>query len=535
MAHPIDAASSDEEVLAALNVSSPSSAAMSYAISLRTMLAVCGLVMVADLTLYSHQGFASVASFLLAAPCLLAIGMQSIRVNRWLLLVSVALLLASIRLCWQGHAGLVAMGLCLVAAFAMSLHSIIPYIGDLIRFIVAAPIAGLGSLLAQSSESKRSSTYQIEIQWFAIGLPILATSVFAAIFVMANPDLQSLFSHQLTNLWNYVRDWINGFSVGQSLFWILVALLSLGFYFPHRTHYPTWPDNTPLPSAINQSSVWFAPLRNMLMAVSVLFAVYLTYEFYTLWFREFPKGFYYAGYAHEGAAWLTVALALSTAVLSASLQGEVLADTRISELRRWAWVWSILNLVLAVAVYHRLSIYIDFNGMTRMRTIGLFGVTCVLAGFIWVMLKINHRRSFVWLVQRQLWTLAAAVFLYLLTPVDVIVHAFNVRQILAGHLAPSVQITEHPLSDEGMMMLPPLLDCQDATIREGIRAMLATRHDQLAATTPGQIHWTAFQCSTHFLQNHLDSLAGYWPHFTADKVRRDTAYKEFKAYAFQWY
>ncbi len=56
----------------------------------------------------------------------------------------------------------------------------------------------------------------------------------------------------------------------------------------------------------------YPALRNTLWTVIGLFAVYLVFEFMTLWFRSLPPGFYYAGYARERAAWLTVALALAT-------------------------------------------------------------------------------------------------------------------------------------------------------------------------------------------------------------------------------
>ena len=63
-----------------------------------------------------------------------------------------------------------------------------------------------------------------------------------------------------------------------------------------------------------------------------LFAVYLALQFQTLWFRVFPKGFYYSGYAHDGAAWLSAALALATAALSAIFRGAVLQDPRLPRL-----------------------------------------------------------------------------------------------------------------------------------------------------------------------------------------------------------
>jgi hypothetical protein len=163
----------------------------------------------------------------------------------------------------------------------------------------------------------------------------------------------------------------------------------------------------------------------------VLFAVYLVFEFRTLWFRNFPQGFYYSGYAHEGAAWLTFAMALATAVLSLVFRGPLLGDPRLPRLRRLGWVWSAENLVLAVAVYHRLAIYIGFNGMGPMRMVGFYGMTAVALGFLLALWKIARGRSFGWLVRRQLWALAIVVYLFALTPVDAIVTEYNVRRILA--------------------------------------------------------------------------------------------------------
>ncbi len=67
----------------------------------------------------------------------------------------------------------------------------------------------------------------------------------------------------------------------------------------------------------------------------------------------------------SGSRWLTVALALATVLLSTIFQGQILQDERQGLLRKLAWVWSLQNLLLAAAVYHRLWIYVGFNGMTR--------------------------------------------------------------------------------------------------------------------------------------------------------------------------
>ena len=268
----------------------------------------------------------------------------------------------------------------------------------------------------------------------------------------------------------------------------------------------------------------------------LLFAVYLAFEFATLWFREFEEGFYYSGYAHEGAAWLTVALALSTGILSVVFGGRILQDSRLPRLRRLAWIWSLENMLLAVAVYHRLYIYIGFNGMTRMRTVGIFGMSAVVVGFILVLWKIACNRDFIWLMRRHLWTLAVTIYLFALTPVDTLVVSYNVRRILSGDPAPSVQISVHPISSEGVLLLQPLVHCRDQTIAEGVCAMLAQRHEEAEtlARRRREQGWTTFQIADHVVLTGLRAASSSWDKY-ADKGKRDTALESFHEYAYKWY
>ncbi len=283
-------------------------------------------------------------------------------------------------------------------------------------------------------------------------------------------------------------------------------------------------------------SPWYATCRNTLAAVSVLFAIYLVFEFNTLWFRQFPVGFCYSGYAHQGAAWLTIALALATVVLSVVFQDEILRDPNVRKLRNLAWIWSMENFLLAVAVYHRLHIYIGFNGLTRMRIVGLFGMSAVVVGFLLVLWKIAFNRSFLWLVHRHAWTLAMAIYLFVLTPVDAIVVSYNVRRVLAGDPAPSVQISVHEINSEGVSLLLPLLQSENKVIREGVRAMLADFDDQLRQSVERRRRagWTAFQMADRRLFRRLQAESQQWGE-CRDLVVRQEKRKRFDKYAYHWY
>jgi hypothetical protein len=280
----------------------------------------------------------------------------------------------------------------------------------------------------------------------------------------------------------------------------------------------------------------YAPFRNTLLTLIVLFGIYLVFEFSTLWGREFPDGFYYAGYAHQGAAWLTFALALATGLLSLIFSGTVLQDARLAGLRKLTWIWSAQNLLLAAAVYNRLMIYVGFNGMTRMRTVGFFGITLVVVGFALVLWKIRQHYGFWWLIRAQLIALVLTVIGYGLFPVDWVAHRYNTARVSAGYLHPSVMIAVKPTDDEGMLPLIELVDVDDKTIREGVQAMLAQRQREIESeSTSEPWHWTKYQGSTAALYRRMDANASKWDRFWKSPRARNESIEKFRDYAMQWY
>ena len=343
-------------------------------------------------------------------------------------------------------------------------------------------VVGSGGVHAQ--RARRPRWRIARIGFLSIALPLAAFIAFSLLFILANPDLLDSFGQRAEKILTAFREWLIDFSPHplEMMFWLAIAWIAIGMLRPMLSR-PLFEgleivERDSKDVAVAQTpSPLYAAARNTLVTVLVLFAIYLVFEFKTLWFRKFPDGFYYSGYAHQGAAWLTVALALATIVLSLVFRGTVLRDPRLKTLRRIAWLWSLENVLLALAVYHRLHIYVGFNGMTRMRIVGILGISAVLIGFLLVLWKIARNRGFLWLVRRHLWTVAFAVYLYGVLPVDSIVVNYNVQRILAGDSAPSVQITEHEISSEGVLLLAPLLECDDAVVREGVRAYLADRYE----------------------------------------------------------
>jgi hypothetical protein len=375
------------------------------------------------------------------------------------------------------------------------------------------------------------------------GLPLASVACFGRFFELANPDVSKLVGEGSTRISDFLVENFSQFTPNFSevLFWLAMAWVFAGLLKPLMK--ASILENFRSPPTAKCSafeppveSAMYPAYANTLSAVILLFVVYLVFEFQTLWLTEFPPGFYYSGYAHEGAAWLTIALALATVLLSVMFRADVLLDDRLPRLRRLAWVWSALNLCLAAAVYHRLMIYVGFNGMTRMRTVGFLGISAVVAGFLLVVRKIAGGQDFVWLIRRQLWVLAFAGFLFAVIPVDALVHRYNVRRILAGDPAPSVQIGVHPMDAGGLMELFPLLDSDNPLIREGVRAMLAQKALDMPKTLERRDRqgWTSFQWADWTLAQRLEENKFLWsPHEKAEP--RHEALKAFQDYAYQWY
>lgn len=530
-----------------------------------------GIAFFADVLLFRGDGYSGFGIFLLATALLSWFGIssrsshnQSRHVHSFVVLM--LLVFCAGRLIWLGSVDVALLGLILLPAFAYSRFGYEPFVVETIVYGICATVlrslskneTGAISAGVQHRRNPLADEYKAtdtnidtestiesnvgsliptqKLPGLEFFLPIIVIVIFGTIFTLANPDMIEFVTSHIKLTFDWFTSIFSGISIWEIPFLVFVLLLAAGllrpYWFPTPTSKLSVIDGT-------DESPYYAAFRNTLLAVVALFAAYIVFEFSTLWFRKFPENFYYAGYAHEGAAWLTIALGLATVLLSIIFRSAILGDPRLAKLKRLAWTWSALNLLLALAVYNRMGIYIRFNGMTRMRVVGLFGISAVVIGFALVIIRIRRHYNFGWLLQRQLWTLFCAIALYCVLPVDMVVHQYNTGQVLSGYLPPSVQITEHPVDNEGCRMLIPLLNCDDPIIRDGIAAMLTDRFQTLSSSEGGQNkHWTARQLSNEALYRDLLSIMKNEPNkFAAvqNNADRKTAWDNFRDYAFQWY
>lgn len=507
----------------------------------RVVLTIIAMVVLSDLTLYQARGFFGPAIFFPLAAILLLVGTYRAKLTSTALLLGLLIITLACRLAWSGGVVQLLTALWALNAFTMTIHGVGPWLLESIVFLASTVPGGYECLRAVQIGWRRSVLGPVDrgepAPILNFLLPLISVIIFGTIFVFANPDLILRFSSIMGDIVSRIQLWLSRFSAGEIVFWCAVAWLTAGLLRPLGKQILEGLDTeTHDLSATGENSGMFSPFRNTLLSLIILFSGYLIFEFQTLWFRRFPAGFHYSGYAHQGAAWLTAALALATVVLSMMFRGPMLQHPSIRSLKRIAWIWSALNFLLAASVYNRMLIYVDFNGMTRMRVIGFLGITCVVIGFLLVLRKIARSYSFHWLIRNQLMVPLCAVCLYAIVPVDHVVHRYNVKQILAGHPEPSVQISEHPIDDSALPVLTPLLACNDPVIRDGVRAILLVRLREMRSERIRNTRndWTEKQLGADHAYESLSKLAESLEEsdasFDHNKVRN-----RFRDYAMQWW
>ena len=527
----------------------------------REPIALLGMLVLCDVAIYAGGGYAGYALFLALAPVILLCGSLVRHFDRFVLLLGGLLLLLGWRLIWLGSVGGVLIGFAVLSCFIAALAGLRPFLLEVFIYSSICAMRGIPNT-RHYFKVKRYGLLGKEFKGLEIFAPLAALIVFGGIFLLANPDLQETVSGWLHDFLQWLRSFHITFN--RVLFWGLVLVLTAGAMRTSAKMLPALmgkkgEEDSPKADRFGAlADIEFSAARNTLFTVIILFCVYLVYEFAKLWVRPIPGGFAYSAYAHHGAAWLTVALAVATFTLGIIFHPKVAAHDRIAHLRNLAAIWSVENFVLAVCAFHRTQIYVHYNGLSRMRVVALFGIAVVVAGFVLVLVKVVREKNLLWLVRRELWALGITLYLLVLTPIDLIVTHYNVGRIMGGDPAPIVQITVHPIGPDAIPALLPLANSSNEVVREGIRAHLAQSALELEGKAEAldykslghssrsslletrgrswakQGDWSDYQIAPNKTREILNRHKDNWVEYLSDSERYK-AQDQLKEYAMQWY
>ena len=465
-------------------------------------------------------------------------------VNWRVSLLSLGLLLGCLRLIWQPNPIACLAAILFWLAIALASQSRRSNSWQLIAFPFRSAWIGVVRWMNSPWERLFNGMSKNRLAWLSWGVPLFAGLLFLVPLIQAHPEMASNLVLRISQVVDAIWDYVKQMNPITALLVTLVGVLSLGVLLPRFAEVEgSIASYSPFKTEAVCSSIAYIASRNTLIVVSSIFVWFLAIEIKSTWFREFPEGFIYSTYAHQGAAWLTVALAMSTVAMSILFRPEMHQYPRIATLQRLAWFWSLCNVLLVIAVFYRLLIYVQFNGMTRMRIVGFVGVACVFAGFIIVSSRIVGQKSIASILHKQCWAVVWSVYLLALIPMDTISHAWNCSRIRSGHLAPAVQLAVQTISDEGLLCILPLIESEETEIRDGVAALLAQRY-ALIQTQPSESRsqnaepsprWTQFQGSRFLLEERLNGIAEHLQPFLESPEKRQAAISSLRDWTKRWY
>jgi hypothetical protein len=185
--------------------------------------------------------------------------------------------------------------------------------------------------------------------------------------------------------------------------------------------------------------------------------------------------------------------------------------------------------------------YIGYNGLTRLRIIGIYGVLLVIAGLAFMVWKVYRTKSFAWLVRRDVLALWFAIIVLSLTPRDWICAKYNAAQAMSGNLRPLTLLHGQPLSPESFPPLIQLLDYKgkegdqnkdtERLVRDGIAGLLGRELLELRRSRPKR--WSAWQGSHAWALRRLEAVS-----HRLDTTKREgygTAEEALRNYTRQWW
>lgn len=453
----------------------------------RELAVAIAIVLLSDLALWSGQVFASggfgAALLFLGAPIVLFAGARVRRRGARLGAVAAMLALVAVRSALDPTVLTTLAGLAAIPAFAFALRARRPFVPAAIAsalgaiaklpWRLASAFLGVRAILARSRLGR--------VPMLPILVPVALSVLFAGIFALANPLVAEWLGLLLDALLGVGLP-----SIGRVFTWGLASILGVALARPVvrlATRSEAASD------AIEATPIALLVARNTLGALNVLFLAYNMVDAVYLLGGRAPAGMTTQEYAHQGAFWLTVALAALTVVVGVLFRGALAHDARAKVPRLLAYAWMAQGLVLALGTYRRIAIHVASSGLSNLRIVGILGTTLVLVGVILVARKLFARRSLTWLIRRQLDAFAVVAVLYAVAPTHWIAAHVNVARISGGEYAPLIHMHAQSGEVESATVLLPLLDHPHPLVRRGVAAYLDRERDRLRRELRERVSW----------------------------------------------
>lgn len=445
----------------------------------RELIAILAIVALADVALLDADGPAAggfgLAAFLGILPVVIWLSARAWHRSARLSTIVAGLTLVVVRTAVDPTVLTATLGLVLCGALAVALRRPRSLRARLARSIGRTLLAYPNRVAATWGALRRVSA-GLPLRHLparALVVPALVSATFVALFGLANP----VVADGLATLADALRSglWLPG--PGRVFVWVIALAAGIAVVRPSVALIARPQEKTEL-TATRASRL---TAQNTLVAVNVVFLAYNAVEARYLFSGWLPEGMTTQTYAHQGALWLTVALAALTVVVGLLFRGPLSLDPAGRLARRLALAWVGQGLIVAASAYWRIAIHIQHSGLSNLRIVGVLGTTLVVVGVLLVGLKVRRAHPLSWLVAKQLDALLVTTLLFAVAPTHAISTAVNVARIERGAIAPLLHMPAQSEETESVALLIPLLEHRDPRVHRGVAALLERQRAVLSA------------------------------------------------------
>ncbi len=329
---------------------------------------------------------------------------------------------------------------------------------SLMRFIgpLHKVITGYQRFLNQYT---RSNVFLTVIRgWF---LPIVLSSTFLYLFSNANPIVMNWFSGiDISGMFAGLSSW-------RFAFWVIMSSLMFAIIRPRlkfrikRKRAPAYFKKSEKMS-LTEWAFSKDAVRRSLIIFNLMFALQTMMDMNYLWGNStLPDGVSYALYAHKGAYPLivTALLAAIFVLVTQSAKKEISESKLITQLM---YLWISQNILLVLSSIYRTFLYVEIYALTYWRIAAFIWMGLVACGLIWIILRGLLGKSNTWLINANVLTLLAVLYVTSFVNVGGMIAHYNVThsKVMSGA---GISLDVYYLQNIGSASIPALLEFEART------------------------------------------------------------------------
>ena len=313
--------------------------------------------------------------------------------------------------------------------------------------------------------------------------PISITLGFLILFTIANPIISNWIGNSFQAVERFLSS-INWPSTGRITLWIITLPLVWTLLRFRPKSRDTLTADRLIPEKVTERISTDTLIRSLIL-LNILFAFMNLLDLRYLWGgATLPDGMTYAEYAQRGAYPLVLsALLAGFFVIMTFRSGGASEQSRLA--RMMVGIWILQNIFLTVSAGWRLGIYIDIYSLTRLRLAATIWMGLVACGLVWISFRILWHKDNRWLIQRNILTLGAVLYIAAFLNFDGYIARYNTTHCreVSGNGAPLDWDYLKELGPEALPSVRRLKDIPDLDVQ-----FQANRH-QAQAYLERQLQW----------------------------------------------